>query len=73
VLKTTLIAAQGPDSTLQAALGSDFKGKISVLLYLLAIPAAFVRPPLSAALYVGVALMWLIPDRRLEKHMTPLM
>ncbi len=71
VLKTTLIAAQGPHSTLQEALGSDLKGKVSVAICLLAIPVAFKSPPMSAALYVAVALTWLVPDRRIEKRVKP--
>jgi uncharacterized membrane protein len=48
-------------------LGRDFKGKISMLIYLVAIPLAFVRSWLACALYVLVAVMWLVPDRRIEK------
>jgi uncharacterized membrane protein len=70
VLKTTLIIAQGPNSALQAALGSDFKGKISVAIYLAAIPLAFVDARLSAALYVLVALVWFVPDPRIERRAT---
>ena len=66
ILKTALITAQGPGSQLQAALGSDFKGKISVAIYLAAIVLSFVNTWIAAALYVGVALVWLVPDRRIE-------
>jgi len=52
---------------LATALGSDFKGKISILIYLVAIPLAFVRSWLACALYVFVAIMWLVPDRRIER------
>jgi hypothetical protein len=52
------------------ALGRDIKGKISPLLYALAIGAAFVRPGIAEAVYVLVALMWLIPDRRIERALT---
>ena len=69
ILKTTLIAAQGPGSQLQAALGSDFKGKISVVLYLVAILLAYVSTWLASLVYTGVALMWLVPDRRIERHL----
>ena len=69
ILKTTLIAAQGPDSQLQAALGSDFKGKISVVLYLVAIALSFVSTWQASLVYAGVALMWLVPDRRIERHL----
>ena len=65
-LQTLLIAHHGPDSKLAAATGTDWKGKLSVLFYVLAIPAAFLHPGISEALYVLVALMWLPPDRRIE-------
>ena len=68
ILKTSLIAAQGPHSPLAEALGSDVKGKLSVVIYLVAIPLAFVNTWLSVAIYVGVAAMWLVPDRRIERH-----
>jgi len=67
ILKTTLIAAQGPGSRLEAALGSDFKGKLSVVFYVAAIGLAYVDTRISALIYVGVALWWLIPDRRIER------
>jgi uncharacterized membrane protein len=70
ILKTTLITAQGPGSPLEAALGSDFKGKISVVIYLIAVALSFVDTRIAAALYVGVALMWLVPDRRIERHVS---
>lgn len=66
LLEQTIIRFQGPNSRLEAAVGSDAKGKISVVLYALAIPLAFVQELLSDAIYVLVALMWLIPDRRIE-------
>ena len=69
ILKTTLITAQGPGSPLEAALGSDFKGKISVVIYLIAVALSFVDTRIAAALYVGVALMWLVPDRRIEREL----
>lgn len=68
VLKTTLIAAQGPGSALEAALGSDFKGKISVAIYLAGIATSFVSGWAAAAIYVCVALIWLVPDRRIERR-----
>jgi len=68
VLKTRLIAAQGPHSPLAEALGSDFKGRISIAIYLVAILLAYVNTWLSVALYVGVATIWLVPDRRIERH-----
>jgi uncharacterized membrane protein len=71
ILKTTIIAAQGPDSTLAEALGDDIKGKISPVIYLAAIPLAFVSRWIALALYVVVALMWFIPDRRIESQIQP--
>jgi uncharacterized membrane protein len=68
ILKTTIIAAEGDESALAAALGGDFKGKISPVIYAIAIPLAFVNRWLSLALYVVVALMWFIPDRRIESR-----
>jgi uncharacterized membrane protein len=70
ILETMLIKAQGPHSRLQEALGSDFKGKISVALYAAAMLLAFVQPKVATAIYVGVAAMWLIPDRRIENHVS---
>lgn len=67
ILTRALIALHGRDSALATALGRDFKGKISVLLYLVAIPLAFVSSWLAMAVYVLVAVMWLVPDRRIEK------
>jgi uncharacterized membrane protein len=69
ILKTTIIAAQGAHSRLRAAVGSDRKGKISPLMYAVAIPIAFRNPSISAAIYVAVAMIWLVPDRRIEKHL----
>ncbi len=66
ILERTIIAVNGPASRLAAAVGKDVKGKLSMALYVLAIPIAFLEPWISIALYVAVALMWLIPDRRIE-------
>ncbi|MEP6635499.1 MAG: TMEM175 family protein [Acidobacteriota bacterium] len=71
ILAHALIKLHGEGSTLANALGSDFKGKISVVIYAIAIPLAFVQPALACALYVSVAIMWLIPDRRIETTMPP--
>jgi len=68
ILQTTIIRQQGPHSKLAAAVGSDLKGKISITLYLIAIPAAFVHQLISDALYAIVALIWLVPDRRIESR-----
>jgi len=67
ILQQRLIAAQGSDSLLARAIGRDFKGHISPLLYIIAIPIAFVSRWIAGALYVAVALMWLVPDRRIER------
>jgi uncharacterized membrane protein len=69
VLARTLLAAEGPGSKLAAAIGSDTKGRVSTLLYLAALPLAFVRPSLAISLYVLVSLIWLVPDRRLERRL----
>jgi uncharacterized membrane protein len=67
ILTRVLIAQHGTESTLARALGSDFKGKLSVFLYALAIPIALELPGLACALYALVAVIWLIPDRRMER------
>ncbi len=67
ILQRGIIAQQGSDSLLAAAIGRDWKGKISPLCYLAAIPLAFVSPWISNGLYVFVALIWLVPDRRIER------
>ena len=67
ILQQTIIRSQGEKSVLAAAVGGDRKGKISPIFYALAIPAAFVHPAISGALYAAVALMWLVPDRRIER------
>jgi uncharacterized membrane protein len=66
-LQRTIIAQQGPGSLLAKALGKDWKGKLSPIFYLIAIPMAFVDIRVSSGLYVLVALLWLIPDRRIER------
>jgi uncharacterized membrane protein len=67
VLQRTIIRSQGVHSPLAAAVGGDRKGKLSPVFYSLAIPAAFVHPGISGALYAAVALIWLIPDTRIER------
>ncbi len=69
LLQGSIVAHEGPQSTLARALGSDWKGKLSPVLYLLAIGLAFVHPWLSYGLYVVVAVIWLIPDPRIEKRL----
>jgi TMEM175 potassium channel family protein len=67
VLQRAIIAKQGRESLLALAIGKDWKGKLSPALYLAAIPLAFVSSWIASALYVFVALLWLIPDPRIEK------
>jgi uncharacterized membrane protein len=67
ILTRVLLRSHERDSLLAKALGSDVKGKLSVLIYAAAIPLAFVHPLIACALYVLVAAMWLLPDRRFEK------
>ena len=66
VLQNQLILVNGKDSVLAKALGKDFKGKVSPLLYIVSIPCAFMNEWISGFIYVLVAFMWLIPDKRLE-------
>jgi TMEM175 potassium channel family protein len=61
-----IIACNGRSSRLAAAVGTDLKGKLSLLIYVAAIPLAFVRPWIAISLYVANALIWFIPDRRIE-------
>jgi uncharacterized membrane protein len=70
VLQRQILRSEGPHSVLAAALGRDIKGKLSPLLCALAIGAAFVHPGIAYALYLLVALVWLIPDRRIEQALT---
>jgi uncharacterized membrane protein len=67
LLQAQIIRAQGSHSLLKRALGSDRKGRLSPLMYLGGIALSFVRPGLGLVFYVGVALMWLVPDRRIER------
>ena len=66
VLEQAIIRAQGPDSILKKAVGRDLKGKLSPVLYILAIVATLVSTYIAEAIFVAVALIWLIPDRRIE-------
>lgn len=70
ILQTAILAEQGPGSTLATAVGNDAKGKISALLYLVAIPLAFVHQVIADVIYVAVAMIWLVPDRRIEKRLS---
>jgi uncharacterized membrane protein len=67
LLVRSLLALHGEDSTLAVAVGNDFKGKISIVIYAAAIPLACIVPLVACALYVLVAVIWFIPDRRIER------
>ena len=69
VLQTVIVREQPEGSTLRTALGRDLKGKSSPVIYAAAIPLAYVSTAISIVLYVVVALMWLVPDRRLEARL----
>ncbi len=72
ILARSLIVYHGKDSALAIAIGKDFKGWLSLVLYAVAIPLAFVNAWVSLALYVLVAMIWFIPDRRIEKKLPEL-
>jgi len=67
ILARALLSIHAPDSVLATALGWDFKGKVSMVICLIAIPLAFAKSWLACAIYVLIAVMWLVPDRRIEK------
>ena len=69
ILQTMIVAQEGPNSVLAKAVGKDEKGKLSMLLYVVAIPSAFIHEWISDAIYILVALIWLIPDRRIESKL----
>ncbi len=69
ILTRALLALHEKDSVLSRALGNDFKGKVSVFLYMAAIPLAFFQSWMSYTIYVLVAIWWLVPDRRIEKKL----
>ena len=66
LLEWTIVACNGVTSQLARAVGRDLKGKLSRLIYAVSIPLAFIRPWIAITLYVASALMWLVPDRRIE-------
>jgi uncharacterized membrane protein len=70
ILSRFLIELHGHDSVLAAALGRDYKGIASVLLYVVAIPLAFIHAAWACGIYVLVAILWLVPDRRIEKNLS---
>lgn len=67
ILQNLIIAEQGARSKLARSIGSDYKGKLSPVFYAIAIAASFLRPWIAGCIYVAVALMWLIPDPRIER------
>jgi uncharacterized membrane protein len=68
ILVRAIIRAEGPQSKLAAAIGGDLKGKISTAIYVVAVPLAFVNQIVADCLYVSVTLIWLVPDRRIERR-----
>jgi uncharacterized membrane protein len=68
-VQTMIIAFQGKDSKLAEAVGEDIKGKVSALLYIIAISLAFVSPWIAIGLYIVVSLLWVIPDPRIESRL----
>jgi uncharacterized membrane protein len=71
LLQRKILIQEGPDSTLAAAVGKDWKGRVSLLLYAFGIALAFLRPWLAGAIYVSAALLWLVPDPRIERKVAP--
>ena len=69
VLQLAIVAEHGRDHALAKALGRDLKGKVSVSLYVIALALCFWKPQLAHLLYITVALIWLIPDRRIERSL----
>ena len=67
LLEQSIVRVQGPDSILKKAVGRDWKGKLSPVLYIVAIVATLLSPWIAEAIFVVAALIWLIPDRRIEK------
>jgi uncharacterized membrane protein len=70
ILQRSIIATEGKDSVLARAIGKDRKGDVSLLIYVVAIPVAFFNPWISQACYVAVALLWLVPDKRIERALS---
>jgi len=66
IVTAVVLRLEGPNSKFARAIGSDKKGRVSLLLYLISIPIAFYAPMMSCALFVTVAAIWLVPDRRIE-------
>ncbi|HEX5385275.1 MAG TPA: TMEM175 family protein [Gemmatimonadales bacterium] len=70
ILEQVIVARQGRDSLLATAVGSDFKGRVSIVIYIVAIASAFARQWIAQLLYVLVAVMWLVPDPRIERALS---
>ena len=70
ILQQLIIASQGPQSVLRSAVGGDWKGKVSPICYAVAIPLALKAPAIAWLIYAAVAVIWLVPDRRIEKMMS---
>jgi hypothetical protein len=70
ILQRAIIRHDDPQSKLKHAVGSDMKGKLSTAAYAAAIPLAFVHQAIADVIYVGIALVWLVPDRRIESNLT---
>jgi uncharacterized membrane protein len=66
LLQSAIIARNGRSSALATAIGSDFKGKLSLAMYIAAVPLAFVKEWIAIVIYIAIALLWLVPDRRIE-------
>jgi uncharacterized membrane protein len=71
ILERTLIGAEGEGSRVKSALGGGLKEWVSFALYVVSVPAAFISPYISIAIYVGVSIVWLVPDRRFERDLQP--
>ena len=71
ILVRTIVAAEAPESLLATAIGRDTKGKLSLVIYAVAIPLTFLNRWLAVALFALVSLIWLVPDRRIERLTTP--
>jgi uncharacterized membrane protein len=71
ILTVVLITQHGGESLIAAAVGRDIKGKLSLVIYAVGIPVSFVEPHVACGLYVLVAAIWLVPDRRIETALTP--
>jgi uncharacterized membrane protein len=72
ILARTILAVEGPGSPLAKAIGNDRKGRVSTAIYVVAVPLAFVRPWMAISLYVLVGMIWLVPDRRIERRLDEL-